>query len=248
MNIKITIDQLKHIIVEQTEQEYMFYEILDEKTLEVFYSFKNKEKIKFRLINPTQYKKALEEFIKYGQLMRFPEKIIYKWKHMVINNVALLSVLTDINGHSENFPFREFNDTFDSAEPPYETNQLNLFTGEKDWVNPEGEYSVWLKQKFEETKNKDYLKKQDWDNCIEFLDEVYNFEEYEPRFSNGQPVLSDYGLDPLFKLINIIIHQEKPEEILVTINKILDVAHQRSDLSELFLVGGQASHWSISNI
>ena len=50
----------------------------------------------------------------------------------------------------------------------------------------------------------------------------------------------------LFKAVKLI-EQTDVNHILVTINMIMDVAHQRSDLSELFLEGGQASHESISN-
>lgn len=60
-------------------------------------------------------------------------------------------------------------------------------------------------------------------------------------------MISDYGTEPLMKLGYEMARQEKPEEIIVTINRILDVAHQRSDLAEIFIEGGSASLDYISN-
>ena len=77
--------------------------------------------------------------------------------------------------------------------------------------------------------------------------EKYNIDDYVPFFSNGQPVLSDYGLDPIEKLTRELITEENPVHILITINKILDIMHQRSDLSELFIEGGGGSLDFISN-
>jgi len=72
-------------------------------------------------------------------------------------------------------------------------------------------------------------------------------DELLPRFSNGEYVMSDFGLEPLQKLVEKLIPMTDVNQILVTINMIMDVAHQRSDLSEIFLEGGQESHFSISN-
>jgi hypothetical protein len=43
------------------------------------------------------------------------------------------------------------------------------------------------------------------------------------------------------------IKSKNPNEIIVTINRILDVSHQRSDLAELFIEGGSKSLDYISN-
>jgi hypothetical protein len=64
-------------------------------------------------IRPTMYKKALDEFMLYGKLLRFPEKHVFKWKRYVIDNTILLDCITDICGHSPCFPFDEFNDEFE---------------------------------------------------------------------------------------------------------------------------------------
>ena len=87
----------------------------------------------------------------------------------------------------------------------------------------------------------------DFSNAYDKLDE-YNQDDYLPTFSNGQPVLSDYGLTPLEKLAYKLIHDKEPKDISITINRILDVVHPRSDLAELFIVGGSSSLSYISNV
>lgn len=93
---------------------YEFYSEKNTVILEFFSAVKCGGKFSFSntRINPKQYKKALSEFVKYGQIMRFPEKIILEWADSVIYGTILLDAITDICGHSPNFPFEEFDDAF----------------------------------------------------------------------------------------------------------------------------------------
>lgn len=194
---------------------------------EILNDVANQEKILFRLIPKNPYHTALREFIKYGRFMRFPDKLIYKWKSLLLENIAKLNTLTEIHGHSTNFPFDEFYDIFDSNEE----------TGESEG----GEFSKWLKTKYKETGEEDYLKKYNWNTAYEFLDEIYNIDDITPQFSSGHHVLSDYATEPLLKLGLELEEKKTPEEIIVVINKILDVTHQRSDIAEIFIEGGTDS-------
>jgi len=202
--------KIKECLTEQIKSLDDFYELIGETCYNIFYSIRDKEKISFELINPTQYKRALEEYMQYGKFVRFPEDKIFDWKELVLNNIALLYCLTDIHGHSSSFPFEEFHVVFEDED-----------ISKVDHYNFSHIYNI--------------------------LDEKYNIYDYTPQFSNGQPVLSDYGLEPLEKLAVQLIPQTKPEDIIITINKIMNVVHQRSDLSELFIKGGKESHSMISN-
>ena len=246
MKILLTKNQFIKLINEQVNDSDDLHSLNSDMYFFVFESIKNKKKIKFKLLNPIQYKRALMEFIKYGELIRFPTKIIEKWKQDIIYNSILLSVLTDILGHSEYFPFDYFNDTFNLGER-FEKQQYNLFTVEADPIILKGDYDTWREQRYEETKNRKYVIGDSFSVAIEYLDEVLDMDEYIPFFSNGQPVLSDYGIEPIFKLIRVLINENDPSQILVLINKILDVAHQRSDLPEIFIEGGSKSQWEITN-
>lgn len=210
MKIILTESQLKNIINEKIDHVDDFYSLMTNVTYEIFESIRSGRKIEFDLIRPLEYKRALEEFMKYGQFIRFPEDKIFDWKDLVLTNIAMLDSLTSIHGHSQHFPFDEFHDVFNNLKIP-----------------------------------KKYY--YDWSYVYEILDRKYHIDDYVPFFSNGQPVLSDYGLEPLLKLAEQLIRQRKPEEIIITINKIMNVVHQRSDLSELFIQGGQESHYMISN-
>ena len=80
------------------------------------------------------------------------------------------------------------------------------------------------------------------DNLVE-----KGIDDLVPHFSNGADLISDYGLKPLLKLSQELLPLEDPNEIIVVMNKMLDVSHQRSDLSELFIEGGSESLYNISN-
>jgi len=244
MKIIITENQFVSLI-EQTTQLYSFFSLLDRTVREVFEDIKSGNKIKFYKIKPMQYKQALMEFMKYKEFFRFPVKYIYKWKDMMLENVALLDALTSIHGHTQYFPEDEFYDIFDNSES-YISKQYNMFTNDLSEVTPQGEYTTWAKTMYAETGNKDYLKSS-WNEFYEFLDEVYKIDNVVPFFNNGQPVLTDYGLQPLLDLSEILITQDDPGEIIITINKMLDISHQRSDLAELFIEGGSKSLDFISN-
>lgn len=209
MKIFITESQLKRVISESYDLDD-YYELMDKTEYEVLENIKNKKKIGFPLINPNQYKRALDEFMLYGKIIKFPERIIFEWKDLCLENIILLRVLTDINGHSPSFPHDVLYDVFPEDFPP---------------------------------------KKQKYDFHLEYsvLENKYHIDDYIPFFSNGHAVLTDYGIEPLEKLAAKLIPMTDVNDILVTINMIMDVAHQRSDLSELFLEGGQKSHYSISN-
>lgn len=142
--------------------------------------------------------------------------------------------LTEIAGHTSHFPWDEFFDVFDYNHDTDENNS--------------GEYSKWFYMiKKEEPDNDDFDEINSFYATNRFLDEVKHIDDYLPLFSNGQYLISDYGLEPLFKLGEELEKQHDPNNILVIINKILDVTHQRSDLAELFIEGGSKSLDYISN-
>jgi hypothetical protein len=190
------------------EDVYDYYELMNNIEYDMFSSILNKQKIKFKLIDPKLYLRALKELEKFNDIVRFPTKYIYEWKIDVLTNIAMLRSLTNIGGHSSYFPFDTFFDVFEIPEE-------------------EQEY--------------------DFGKAYDKLDE-YNQDEYLPTFSNGQPVISDYGLEPMERLAFKLIKDKESKDILITINRILDVVHPRSDLAELFIVGGSSSLSYISNV
>ena len=190
---------------------YDYFEIKDELLREVLTSIKDQKRLQKRqLVDVNQYKTALNEFIKYGCLMRFPEKIVFKWKRIIINNIALLDVITEICGHSQHFPFDEFNDVF--------------------FYCPDlGNYYFC----------------DDFDEACELM-ESYGDHNILPKWSNGHYLLSDYGLPQLLKVLPEFIECDNSNRLIVLINQIMDISHQRSNLSELFIKNGFYSLEEIS--
>jgi hypothetical protein len=210
-----------------------FYDMVSETEMDLFSQISKREKITFNLLPKEQYHNALIEFMKYGKFMRFPPKYILDWKELLLHNIAKLYILTQIHGHSSHFPFDTFYDVFDYN-----------FKTEKEH---NGEFSRWAKKMNKINNAEEYTKLYNWGAAYEFMDKVYDIDNLTPQFTNGHYVLSDYATEPLMKLGTELAKTDSPEEIIVLINRILDVTHQRSDIAEIFIEGGSESLELISN-
>jgi len=79
-------------------------------------------------------------------------------------------------------------------------------------------------------------------HCIEYIDFFDNLGLYDTmELPDGSGAFSDYGLEPLFRVIMEYNDNKTPEETLVIINKALDVYHRRGDLASAFIEGGSKS-------
>lgn len=58
---------------------------------------------------------------------------------------------------------------------------------------------------------------------------------------DGSDAWSDFGIDPLYEIIDEYNSELPPEKVLVIVNRCLDVYHQRGDLSSIFIRGGKNS-------
>ena len=79
----------------------------------------------------------------------------------------------------------------------------------------------------------------------DYLDEIGLYDWM--KMPDGSDAWSDFGLSPIFEILDEYNDSTTPEEALVIINKVLDVYHQRGDLSSIFIQGGNASLSKISN-
>lgn len=85
----------------------------------------------------------------------------------------------------------------------------------------------------------------DFEDCSDYLEEIGFYDWC--LFPDGSSAWSDYGLEPLFKIINEFQDNSTAEDILILINRCLDIAHCRGDLSSAFIEGGKHSCDKISN-
>lgn len=67
------------------------------------------------------------------------------------------------------------------------------------------------------------------------------------QLPDGSDGWSDFGIEPITNLIKEYNDNSTPESVLILINKILDIYHQRGDLSSIFIEGGKKSLSLISN-
>lgn len=199
--------------------EIKFYEYLEEYSIwAIFDMFENGENPFTPLINPSMYQKALSEFVKFGHFINFPTKYIYQWMGIIMKNTAILERITEIAGHTQWPCIDEFIDYYFGAEDdPYES-----------WNN--------YKESIDDGDN--------YGAMIEFLEERGFFKW--SLLPDGSDAWSDFGLEPLIKICVQYNDNKSPEEVIVLINKALDITHQRGDLASMFIVGGSKTLSAIS--
>lgn len=203
-NVKVNIHENNDIY------EHPYYDYLyDYNAYKVLSIFEDNGNLWIPLIQPSMYKKALNEFVKFGKLEKFPTKYIYQWMGIIMKNTAILHTCTDLFGHSTSYDF------------PLEDIIAFYFDEDEDeWEN------------YKKNSNID----DDFECAFNLLEEKGFYDWCV--LPDGTDAMSDFGLEPLEKLINEYDRNKTPEEVLVLINKILDVTHQRGDLSSIFINGG----------
>lgn len=169
------------------------------------------------LIQPDMYKKALSEFIRFGKFVHFPVKYIYQWIGIIMNNTAKLRANTELAGHDSFFPIDELKDVMEQ-HPDKFADAIKKYGNINDEKYYENAYEIL-----------DYIGLYDWMNM-----------------PDGSDAWSDFGLPSLEKVIAEYKEGMTPEETIVIINKALDCAHPRGDLSSIFIVGGSRTLSAIS--
>lgn len=187
----------------------------------------------YPLINPTQYKQALSEFIKYGTFIKFPIEKIMDWFHIIVRNTCILSSMTTLAGHDYYFPTEDIKEIiFDSEE------DFNQF--KQELIDDESEMPA-------EVFGSEYATSDISDEqvCWKKLESMGFYDWCS--LPDGSQGLSDYGIEPLFNIMQEFDTVTYAEELIVLVNRCLDVTHQRGDLASAFIEGGSNSLTRISN-
>lgn len=255
------------------------------------------------LIDSSMYYKALDEFSRYGKLIKFPSRYVYQWMGIIMRNTAKLYSNTLLAGHGEYFPIDEcydflcdwFNDgryislvkSDEVVIELYSNDIVRICNGgklnESSVSDVHGQYyfpfitndeaSVLSKRSdFErfcsvnsdiiEMVNKYNKKNVNGSDYIEvnydlckflyhcdaymLLDDIGLYDWM--KLPDGSDGWSDFGLSPLFSIIDEYSDELEPEKVLVLVNRCLDVYHQRGDLSSIFISGGKLSLDRISGV
>ena len=93
----------------------------------------------------------------------------------------------------------------------------------------------------------DYFEKDfsGYEDCAEFLDRIGFYDWCV--LPDGSDAWSDYGLGPLYNIIKEYRDDMEGWEILLLINRCLDVYHYRGDLASAFIEGGHRTCIEISS-
>ena len=193
----------------------------------------NGENLWYPLINPSQYKRALEEFVKYGQFMRFPTDLIYSWMEIIMKNTVIIDRITEFAGHTSFMPVEAVRDYFGMDDEKWEAYKQKL-------IDEEAQLPSELYGEYVDTDVSDEA------ICFKLLEEKGIYDKCQ--LPDGSDGWSDYGLKPLYDVIwEYHPDTSTPEQTIVLINKALDVTHQRGDLPSAFIQGGSESLTRITN-
>ena len=159
------------------------------------------------VIPAEQYHNLLRRYMENPSMARTPN-IVKEWmEKIIIKNTLSIEYITQLAGHSSNFPFDDCESVF----------------GEEIAKNFGYDFYEWF----------------------EYLDNLGFYEWCS--LPDGSDGWSDYGVKPIYKILNEYDYGTSPEDTLILINRVLDVYHCRGDLASAFIQGGSHSCDYISN-
>lgn len=190
------------------------------------------------LINPAMYQQALNEFTKFGKLEKFPTKYIYQWMGIIMKNTAIIRAITSIAGHDMGYPTDSIIDAMFNSREEFEEYKKTLehkgnFSPDFGWTE------------YDEPEDEEFKEVDDEEAACQYLEDNGYYDMM--TLPDGSSAWSDYGIQPLEEIILEYNDSLEPEKVLVLINKVLDVTHQRGDLASAFIEGGRSTLSSISN-
>lgn len=159
----------------------------------------------WKLIPKEQYHNALKMYMRDGKDFKFPKRILEDWLNLILYNVTILDIMTELAGHTSYFDYYTLNDIF--------------YGDDVVIVDYDSAYEVLEKEGF-----------YDW-----------------AVLPDGTDAISDYGRKPIYDILGNLPDFPSSEEIIIAINRCLDIVHCRGDLASAFIEGGAKSCYQISN-
>ena len=203
----------------------------------------NNENLWIPRINPNMYQQALNEFTRTGSLEKYPTKYIYQWMGIIMKNTAIIRSITALAGHDVGFPTDAVVDAFFGGESDEKYERWDEY---KRSLAHKGTFSPdfgWMGQEEDDYNEEDEV--DDSEAASQYLEDNGYYDKMV--LPDDSQAWSDYGVQPLEQIISEYNDNLSPEEVLVLINKALDVTHQRGDLCSAFIEGGSATLSRISN-
>ena len=252
---------LKESYDDNDDIDYEFFEREDEIRRDLFEDFLYNnnadftKNISWTVVPFARLKKIWEDFMSMGVVRdtRGLEMI----EDIMVDNTLKIYSFTLLLGHTTYDPSDEYVENIGN----YVDEQLKCITRKPVDVNQ-------LEIPFDNPRKKN-IKKEPQEPCEvqinpylqEFVTNLYAdevneqdirtkvYENITEKFSwyyaedpkEGQAYISDYGMQPLLTLVQELRKQTRSEDKLVTIDKMLNVVHPRSDMAGWFIEGGSSS-------
>jgi hypothetical protein len=246
-------EEIIKVLCEQDESVHNYYSAFNKIKKDVVHDFlyKNNDtmskEVAWRVVPYARLKKVWEDFMKFNEVRDV--KGLEYIERIIIRNVLLIHVFTNFSGHESG----AYDDYLDETLKEYTENQIRCYfrkpddlkqlqidfeTGGSKKPIPQQpcEVNPHVRNFIEDNYNPDNMDVEDLEGML--LD---NLKErfYWDYLSKGY--ITDYGLDALRTLATQLYGENNPKEKLVTIDKILNVVHQTSDLAAWFIQGGASA-------
>jgi hypothetical protein len=260
---KIVNEEVRSFIREIDETMDDMFEARDNITTEIFQDFlyKNNQdftkNITWQVAPYPRLKKIWEDYMRMGIVRDV--KGIDNIERIIIRAALRLSVITEIAGHTSYgngeemieehigywvnqqmaciFPQEEVNT--DQLEIPYNNPAAGYQKKEPVEVEKcDTQIHPFAQRVVDEKFNPDNMDREDARGLLMDAMNERLFDYYLTDPKSGHLYISDYGLPAIEQLAAQLYGETSPEQKVVTIDKILNVVHQRSDLASWFVEGG----------
>jgi len=248
------------------DYDYEYYDKEDELKSDMFYDFLYRntpdftKHVPWTLIPFPRLKKIWNDYMAYGSIRdtRGLEMI----EDIMINNTTKVNIFTNLAGHTQwgdEEAFKEnigywTNEQVNCLLPQKQEDKTQLeipFNNPaKGYVQKEPSPKVepcdvtihpFAQNFFNENHDEEMAREQFHELLYnEMKDRFFDYYQNDPEEKFGS-FISDYGLEPLMKLLAELLRATTPEEKLLIIDRMLNVVHQRSDIAEWFVEGGSSS-------
>lgn len=244
-------------LINEGYDDNSYYEMEGEIKHDIFSDFLNNntpdftKHVPWRLIPYPRLKKIWEDYMTKGIIR--DERGLEMIEDIMIYNTIKVAVFTELAGHTQWGSDEDFNENIGYwideqinclFEKPFDKNQLEIpfenpnagYKEREDTTKCNTTIHPFVQQYFDENYDGDVEEFRKALNEV-MLDRFFDYYQNDPEQKLGG-FISDYGLKPLLTLLQELMRSRTHEEKLVTIDKMLNVLHQRSDIASWFVQGG----------
>lgn len=259
---KIIKEEITQFLKESDEDiNYEYFQREDEIKHWMFNDFLYKntpdfsKKIPWRLVPYPRLKKIWEDYIRIG-IVR-DTKGIDMIEGIMIDNALKINIITNLAGHTQWGDEESFEENIgywvneqlncilpekqidtSQLEIPYDDPKAGYKQKEPLEIEPcEVQIHPFTQKFFNETFDSDDMNREGFRKLLyeKMKDKFFDYVE-DPK--TGHLYISDYGLKPLVSLSYELSITTEAEQKVSIIDKMLNVAHQRSDMAAWFVQGG----------